>query len=243
MANDRDIMFREIEGELRREQMARLWDRYGVYAIILTVLLIAGVGGYQWWTASSISASQQAGARYEAAVLLQQQGKAGESRQAFEELAKSSPASYEALARMQLAAAANAAGNTDEALAAYDGIVANAKVDQTLRDYARLQSAALKLDTADFTEMQNRLTPLLAETNAWRHGARELLGLSAYRAGQLDDARQTFLELAADQKTPASMRERVGVMMALITSAEAAKAAPAAQPAAGGAPAEAPKGQ
>ena len=157
-------------------------------------------------------------------------------------MAKSAPTSYEALARMQLAAAANAAGNTDEAAAAYDGIIANAKVDQTLRDYARLQSAALKLDTADFTEMQNRLTPLLAETNAWRHGARELLGLSAYRAGRLDEARQAFLELAADQKTPASMRERVSVMMALITSAEAAKGAPA-QPAAGGAPAEAPKVQ
>jgi len=101
----------------------------------------------------------------------------------------------------------------------------------------------LIVDTADFTEMQNRLTPLLDENNAWRFSARELLGLSAYRTGRLEEARQLFLELAANQKTPPAIRERAGLMMGLITSAEAQQSAPATQPAASTPAAEPPKVQ
>ncbi len=233
MADAPDPMMREINEELRREQMAKLWDRYGVYAIIVTVLILFGVGGFKWWEARTLAAAQENGARFETALQLAGEGKPGEARQIFEAMEKDAPAGYAALARLKIAGAAAAAGNKDEAMAAFDGIVADAAADTILRDYARLQSAALKLDTADFTEMQNRLNPLLGDSNAWRHSARELMGLSAYRTGHLDEARQTFLGLAADQKTPASMRERVNLVMGLITASESAT-----QPAAGGAPAE-----
>ena len=235
MADVPDPMMREINNEIRREQMAKLWDSYGVYAIIVAALIIVGVGGSQWWESRKIAAAQEAGARYEMALQLTQEGKAEEARQVFEAMAKDSPAGYAALARLHVAGAAAAAGNKAEAQAAFDAVAADSSIDQLLRDYARLQSVALIVDTADFTEVQNRLNPLLGDSNAWRQSARELLGLAAYRAGRLDDARQTFLGLAADEKTPASMRERANLVMGLISAAEAATSA--AQPAAGGAPA------
>jgi len=242
MAEDRDPILRELESEVRREQLAKLWDRYGLYAVALAVVIVLGVGGYQWWQARSLAASQEAGARYQAAVQLAEQGKTEEARKALESIAQEGPAGYASLARLQLAGEAASAGKKDEALAAYEAIAADSGVDQLMRQYAELQIASLKVDTADFTEMQNRLTPLTGENNAWRHSARELLGLSAYRAGRLEEARQIFLELAADQQTPPSVRERSGIIMGLITSAEAQQAAQAGQ--AGGAPsAEAPKVQ
>jgi len=242
MAEDRDPILRELESEVRREQLAKLWDRYGLYAVALAVVIVLGVGGYQWWQARSLAASQEAGARYQAAVQLAEQGKTEEARKALESIVQEGPAGYASLARLQLAGEAASAGKKDEALAAYEAIAADSGVDQLMRQYAELQIASLKVDTADFTEMQNRLTPLTGENNAWRHSARELLGLSAYRAGRLEEARQIFLELAADQQTPPSVRERSGIIMGLITSAEAQQAAQAGQ--AGGAPsAEAPKVQ
>lgn len=242
MAEDRDPILRELESEVRREQLAKLWDRYGLYVVALAVVIVLGVGGYQWWQARSLAASQEAGARYQAAVQLAEQGKTEEARKALESIVQEGPAGYASLARLQLAGEAASAGKKDEALAAYEAIAADSGVDQLMRQYAELQIASLKVDTADFTEMQNRLTPLTGENNAWRHSARELLGLSAYRAGRLEEARQIFLELAADQQTPPSVRERSGIIMGLITSAEAQQAAQAGQ--AGGAPsAEAPKVQ
>ena len=243
MADDRDPILRELESEVRREQMAKLWDRYGIYAIAVAVLIVASVGGYKWWEARTKAAAEQAGARYQAAMQLAEQGKGDEARQAFEAMVRDAPSGYAALARLQLAGEAASAGRKDEAVATYEAIAADGSVDDLLRQYARLQIAALKVDTADFTEMQNRLTPLTGEGNPWRHSARELLGLSAYRVGRLEEARQVFLELAADQKTPPSVRERAGVMMGLITSVEAQQAAGAAQPASGAPSPEAPKVQ
>ncbi len=243
MADDRDVMLRELENEVRREQMAKLWDRYGIYAIAVAVLIVVAVGGYKWWEAQSLSAAAEAGARYQTAMQLVEQGKPGEARQVFEAMAQNAPSGYASLARLQLAGEAASAGKTDDALRAFEAIAADGSVDPLLRDYARLESAALKIDSADFTEMQNRLTPLMQDNNAWRHSARELLGLSAYRAGRLDEARQIFLELAADQKTPPSVRERAGVMMGLITSAEAQQTTGSTQPASGTQPAETPKVQ
>ncbi len=243
MADDRDAMVRELESEVRREQMAKLWDRYGLYAIAAVALIIIGVGGFKWWEARSLAAAEAAGARYQAAVELAEEGKDEEARQAFEAMVRDAPASYATLARLQLAGEAANSGKTAEALAAYEAIAADGSVDSLIRQYAQLQSAALKVDSADFTEIKNRLTPLLAEDNAWRFSARELLGLSAYRAGRLEEARQIFLELAADQKTPPSVRERAGLVMGLITSAEAQQAAPAAQPAPATPPADTPKVQ
>jgi hypothetical protein len=244
MADDRDAMLREIDSELRREQLAKLWDRYGVYAIAVATLIVVGVGGFKWWEARNIAASEAAGARYEAAMQLAAEGKTQEARQMFEAMARDAPAGYASLARLQLAAK-SAATNPGEALAIYEALAADGSVDPLLRQYAQLQSAALKLDTADFTEMQNRLTPLLSASSPWRYSARELIGLAAFRAGRLDDARQALLELMADQKTPPSMRERANLLMGLITEAEtAAPAAPGAQPAVGtAAPGDTPKVQ
>lgn len=242
MAEDRDPLLRELESEVRREQLAKLWDRYGIYVVGLAAAIVLGVGGYQWWQARTLAAAQEAGARYQAAIQLAQQGKTEESRQALEAIVRDGPAGYATLARLQLAGEAASAGKKDEALTIYEAIAGNSGADLLLRQYAELQIASLKVDTADFTEIQNRLTPLTGGNNAWRHSARELLGLSAYRAGRLEEAKQIFLELAADQQTPPSIRERAGIIMGLITSAEAQQAAQSGQ--AGGAPsAETPKVQ
>lgn len=242
MAEDRDPLLRELESEVRREQLAKLWDRYGIYVVGLAAAIVLGVGGYQWWQARTLAAAQEAGARYQAAIQLAQQGKTEESRQALEAIVRDGPAGYATLARLQLAGEAASAGKKDEALAIYEAIAGNSGADLLLRQYAELQIASLKVDTADFTEIQNRLTPLTGDNNAWRHSARELLGLSAYRAGRLEEAKQIFLELAADQHTPPSIRERAGIIMGLITSAEAQQAAQSGQ--VGGAPsAETPKVQ
>lgn len=243
MADNNDPMLRELEAEVRREQMAKLWDRYGIYAIVLAALLVVGVGGYKWWEARSIAAAEEAGARYEEAMRLAQEGKGDEARQAFEAMAREAPKGYASLARLQIAGEAASAGKTADAISAYEAVAGDGSVDALLRQYAQLQIASLKVDTADFTEMQNRLTPLLGDDSAWRHNARELLGLSAYRSGRLEEARQLFLELAADQKTPFYVRERAGLIMGLITSAEAQQGAPSAQPAAATPPAETPKVQ
>lgn len=225
MTDQRDSLAREIDEELRREQLLKLWEKYGTHAVAAVVVLILGVGGFKYYEQRSAAAAEAAGDRFTAAARAAAQDKAADAQKSLEELASSGPASYAVLARVRLAAAERDAGKADQALSTLEAIAKQSGVDPLLADYARLQAATLRVDGADWTEMQNRLNPLVADGNAWRFSARELLALAAQKAGRSEDARSHFQKLAGDRDTPPSIGERARVMLAMLTEAELAKAA------------------
>lgn len=225
MADGTDTFIREVQEELRREQLVRLWERYGTYLIAAAVLLVLAVAGYKYLEYYRIASAEAAGASYRAAIALSEQGKPEEAQKALEVIAGKSGSGYATLAGLNLAATAAKAGKTAEAVAAFDAIAKGGAGDEMLRDHAALQAAMLRLDTADWTEMQNRLNDLTNDKNAWRFSAREVLGLAAYKAGRSADARKTFEQLLGDQGTPPSMVERVQLMLNVLTEADASKGA------------------
>jgi hypothetical protein len=230
MVDQKDSLIREVDEELRREQLLKLWDQYGTYAIAVAFLIIAGVGGYKYYQYRRATAAEAAGARFVAATRDLTQNKAAEGQSALEEIAKTAPAGYATLARLRLAASLRTAGKTAEAAAAYEAIGADSGVDPLLGDFAKLQAAMLRLDTASWTDMQNRLNDLAADTNPWRYSARELLGWAAHKAGRMDDARAEFSRLISDRNVPPGIAERARMMMAVLTQAELEKAPAQALP-------------
>jgi len=72
-------IFHEVDEEVRRERLQKLWDRYSIYIIGLAVLIVAGMAawrGYEWWVAKQAAA---AGAQFEQALTLSEQGKHAEA--------------------------------------------------------------------------------------------------------------------------------------------------------------------
>ena len=233
MTDQRDSLLREVDEELRREQLLKLWEQYGTYIIAAVVLFIAGVGGYKYFEHRRALAAEAAGARMAAAARDVAQNKPADAQKVLDDLVASGPQGYALLARLRLAAADRAAGKTAEAASAYEAI-GSSGADRLLADYARLQAATLRLDGASWTDMQNRLNDLAADGNAWRFSARELLGLAAHKAGKTEEARKYFQGLLGDRNAPPGVGERARVMMAMLTEAEltGAAAAPAPAPAA-----------
>lgn len=238
MVDKNDALFREVEEELRREQFAKLWQRFGTYFIALAVVVVAAVAGSKIWEAQRLSNANAAGARYEAANRLLDTGKAEDALQAFEELAASGPKGYAVLAGLSQAGAYLKLDKRAEALAVFDKLANDTGTDKLLADFARLQAASLRLGEADFTEMENRLKPLTVENSPWRFTARELLGTAALNAGKRDEARTVLAPLLADSGLGQGAGERIHRLMARIASEELAAGTPAtAAPAADPAPA------
>jgi hypothetical protein len=230
MVGQKDSLIREVDEELRREQLLKLWDQYGTYAVAVALLLIAGVGGYKYYEHRRLVAAEAAGAEFVTATRDLTKNKTAEAQSALEDITKTGPAGYATLARLRLAAALRVAGKTTEAAAAYEAIGGESGVDPLLGDFAKLQAAMLRSDTSSWTEMQNRLNDLAADNNPWRYSARELLGLAAHKAGQMDDARAEFSRLLSDRNVPPGIAERARVMMAVLTEAEVAKSQAPALP-------------
>jgi hypothetical protein len=226
-----DLLMREVDEELRREQLKKLWERYGTYVIAAAALIVLGVGGYKFWQAREIDAREQAGKRFAEARRLAADGKAEDARKAFAEIGKSGPTGYAALAQLSLAGAHVKAGRTAEAVAAFEAAARQAAGDPIVAGFARLQAAALRSGDADWTEMENRLNDLTVDSSPWRHGAIELLGLTALKAGKMDEARRRFEVLVGDPKAPAALGQRAQIAMGEIVAAELALKAASPSPA------------
>ncbi len=224
MSMERDALLREVDEELRREQLQKLWDEHGTYIIAAAVALLVGVGGYKWWDARRLAAAERAGLQFEQALDLAGSGNEAEAQKIFKTISSSSGSSYPMLAQLAVAGQAAKSGKPDAAISAYDAAAAQAS-DQLIKDYARLQSVALKIDSADFTEVQNRLNDLIGDKSPWRYMAREMLGLSAVRAGRLPEARNVLAPLSADPRAPSAVRERAGALMSMVVAAELERSA------------------
>lgn len=250
MVDRNDPLLREVDEELRREALEKLWKQYSNVILAGAAAIVLAVGGYKYWEASRIAAAEAAGAKLAAARLLLADAKSDEGLKALQALTDSGPRGASAVAALQEAGALLKAGKTAEALAAFEKLAKNSAADPLLRDYARLQAAGLRLGEADFTEMQNRLNDLASDKNPWAASAKELLGIAALKAGKLADARAAFTALLGE-RTPPGVAERTKVMLAEIAAAELAggstaptapaQAAPPATEPAKGAAAPAPK--
>jgi hypothetical protein len=222
MADQFDTFKKEVEEDLQRERMRKLWQDYGTYFIAAAVAVVLAVAGWKVMESRKQASAEANAARFSAAIKGLSDSKTDDAQKALTALAEG-PGGYGLMARLRLAATDAAAGRADKALAAYEAVMREPGVDPILADFARLQTAMLKADTADWTEMQNRLLDLTAEGNPWRFSARELLGLAAFRTGNLTDARGQFEKLVSDRAVPPSIAERANMVMAEIVQTELAK--------------------
>jgi hypothetical protein len=215
-----DTFLREVEEAVRQERYKALWDKYGLFVLGLIVLGVVGVAGHTGWTYWQERQNQEAGSKFSQALMLEDGANQAKAQEMLSSLAETGPHGYRVLSRFQLAAAKAKAGKTDEAVKAYDALATDANVDKILQGLATLQGAALRLDSADYAEMERRLKGLIDSNSAWRFSARELLGLSAYRLNDMREAERQFTALLGDPGTPPNLRERAEMMLALIVGAQ-----------------------
>ncbi len=210
-------IFHEVDEEVRRDQLKKLWDRYSIYLIAAAILIVGGIGawrGYEYWVAKKAAA---AGAAFETAVTLSEQGKHAEAATAFANVVIEAPDGYRVLARFR-AAAELAQGKSDDAVKAYDDLAADSSLGATWQDLAGLRAGMLLVDSASFADMRRRLEPLAEPTRTFRHTARELLALAAWRNHDLTAARRYIDLIASDAETPPGARARVDVLSGLIAA-------------------------
>jgi hypothetical protein len=208
-------IFNEIDEEVRREQLKKLWDRYSIHIIAVALLVIAAVGGWRGYQYLEAQKAMVAGAAFDAAVELSEQGKHAEAEAAFDKIVATAPSGYRMLARLR-AAAEVAARDPKAGAKIYDDIAADRSAGAEQQDLARIRAAGLLLDTDSYPNMLQRLEAAAKPESTFRHTARELLALSAWRANDNAAARQWLDMIANDGETPAAMRMRAEALQALL---------------------------
>jgi hypothetical protein len=210
-------IFQEVDEEVRREQLNKLWQRYQNLVIALVVLILAGVGGWRYYEYRQATRAAELGTAFEEAATLAEQGKHAESAAAFAKVASEGNKIYRQLALMRQAAELV---QTDRkaGIAAYDVIAGDSSVSVDFKDLAGVRAGELLIDDGTFNEARPRLEPLATAGRPYRHSARELLALAAWRSGDIEAAKRWFDLIVSDIQTPPSTRDRVEMLIGLVAA-------------------------
>jgi hypothetical protein len=208
-------LFDEVDEDVRRDQLKKLWDQYSIYIVAGALLIIAAVGGWRGYEYLEAKKAAEAGAAFDKASELSEQNKHAEAEAAFTDLAAKAPSGYRMLARLR-AAAEVANRDPQAAVKLYDEMSNDRSIGAPEQDLAKVRAAQLLLETAGYPNMLSRLEPATAPVATFRHTARELLALSAWRANDTAAARQWLDLIANDGETPPSLRSRAEALQALL---------------------------
>jgi hypothetical protein len=208
-------LFDEVDEEVRRDQLKQLWEQYSIFIIAGALLIIASVGGWRGYEYVEARKAAEAGAAFDKAVELSEANKHTEAEAAFADLAARGPSGYRVLARLRMATEV-ASRDASAAAKLFDEITADRSVGVAAQDLARIRAAQLLLETTTYPNMKERLEAAAAPGATFRHTARELLALSAWRANDAAATRQWLDLIANDGETPPSLRSRAEALQALL---------------------------
>ena len=209
-------IFREIDEELRRDNLLKLWGKYGRYIILAVVVAVAAGGGVVAWRDHLIDARKAVSTRYYGALGLVSQGKSKEAADLFAAIAEDG-GGYAGLAEFERAELLAKSGDSKGAEAIYQKI-AGSSSDPEFRDLAVLLSVMHAPPDSDVKATVARLEPLTATGRPWRTTALDLTAAAHLKAGDKAAALAIYKKLADDLAAPERLRARAAEMVAALSS-------------------------
>ena len=146
MADEEDILLREVDEELKQDQTVAFFKKNGPVLVGAAALVVAAVAGLQFKKGADARAEAARSEAYQTAVdaSLDDQTAAPQTMLA---VAGESTGGYAGLARLRAAAFLAGEGNVDDAIAALDEVAKDGSLPTRMRDLARLKMAQLLVDT------------------------------------------------------------------------------------------------
>lgn len=209
-------IFHEIDEELRRENFAKLWQRYGVYVMTFAVLIVGVTAAIVLWRQHLGNVHRAESVRYAAALQLAQKNEQAKAAEAFSSIAREAGGGYGLLARFEAAALAAKASGDAAAVVAYDKIAADGDVEPTYRDLATVLGALHALPAADPKSVIAKLQPLATGGGPWQGLATEITALAHLKAGDKPAAIAAYKRLADNVAAPSAQRARAAEMIAAL---------------------------
>lgn len=203
-----EAFLREVDDELRRDQLTTLWQRYGRLGIGVVVLLLAALGATLWWRAEQARKADAHGEQMSAAIADIQASRKADAQAKLTALAADGGKGYHASALFAKAALAADAGDKKSAIALYASIAADSGTPQPFRDLALIRQTAIEYDMLKPAQVVDRLKPLAVEGEPWFGTAGELTAVTYLDMNRPTEAGRLLAAVAADPKVPQSLRGR-----------------------------------
>jgi hypothetical protein len=203
-----EAFVREVDENLRRDQMAGMAKSYGKWIIAAVILFLAAVGGYLYWQhrqqAQAIAGSEELSVALDKIASGNVKGAQAE----LVPLSDSSSDVIRASAILGRAAMALRQNERKSAIDLYKQVAADSSLPQAYRDLATVRGTMTEFDSLKPEEVIARLAPLAQPGNPYFGSAGEMTGMAMLSKGDSNGAGQMFAKMAADKQVPESIRSR-----------------------------------
>lgn len=203
-----ETFVREVDENLRRDQLRDFFKTYGNWLIAAVVLFLAASGAFIWWQQHKVQRAE--GEVEQLAQIYKDVGTGDTSKapQQLDELSKSGSKGVRASALFARAAVALQQNDTKSASGIYKSIADDSGLPQPYRDAALVREVALDFDQLQPQEVVARLGPLTKAGEPWFGTAGEMTALALLKQGKKQEAAQLFATVAKDPGVPQAIRAR-----------------------------------
>lgn len=205
---NQDAFLREVDEELRRDQMGQLWRRYGTLAVAVIILGMAALAGWLWWQGDQQKKAGRDGELLTQAITDLSQGKDAGVQAKLDTLSASPSQAYRASAKLTKAAVAGEKGDVKAAIAQYKLVADDPAYPQAFRDLARVRQTALEFDTLPTAEIIARMKPLAVAGDPWFGSAGEMVAIAYMKLNKPELAGPLLAAIAKDEQVPGTIRGR-----------------------------------
>lgn len=218
-----EAFIREVDEELRREQMSNIGKRYGLWIIVAFLVALAAFGGWTWWNHHQNTLAGEQGEQLATALDDIQQGRVAQATEIVGKLTSSDKDAVRATALLTQADMLLSKNDTKGAAAAFGKVAADETLAQPFRDMALVRQTAVEYDSLQPQQVIDRLRGLADKGSPWLGSAGEMVAVAYLRQNKLQQAGQTFALIARTDGVPESVRARA-VQMAGSLGVDAAPA-------------------
>jgi hypothetical protein len=211
-----EAFLREVDDEVRRDDLTRFWKRYGLWAGVALLIGLAAFGAYLFAQHRGREAAGREGEQLQQAYDSLAANQFAQAAPILDQLAKSENDGYRALARFSQADVALGKNDLKGAATRFAEVASDASLAQPFRDLALIRQTAAEYDTLRPQVVVDRLRPLAVPGNAFFGSAGEMVAIAQLRLGQRGPAGQLFARIARDEGVPDSIRQRAVQMASLL---------------------------
>jgi len=208
---ENEAFLREVDENLRRDQMTGLARKWGTVGAMIVGLFLIGLAAFLWWRNHQAEQAGQEGEQLVQELAAAEVGSASPTDQRLTDLANSPRDGYRALAKLTqagLTAKNDPAGGAK----AYQAIADDKDMPQAMRDLATVRAVTLQFDSMAPADVIAKLKPLAVASNPWFGSAGELTAMAYLRMNRKDLAGPLFAAIARDNDAPVGLRGRAAGM-------------------------------
>jgi hypothetical protein len=203
-----ETFLREVDENLRRDQLRDFAKRYGGWLITGVALFLIASGAFIWWQQHKLQQSENHVEQIAEVFKNIGSGAPGDAPKQLDDLSSSGSKAVRATAMFTRAALAVQQNDLKLATAKYGEIAADSSLPKPYRDVALIRQTALEFDSIPPQEVVSRLQPLVKPGTPWFGTAAEMTALALIKQGQTAQAAQLYAAIAKDRTVPDSIRGR-----------------------------------